>query len=72
VNLIEIDDVLFILQFESDRTASLKEMLSISRKDELDNYSFFLIPRDISQAVVGIPTVRHSRMLRLVTNFVHA
>ncbi|CAF3370246.1 unnamed protein product [Rotaria socialis] len=44
MNLIEIDDVFSILQFESDRTLPLKEILGISVKNKQDNYSFFIMP----------------------------
>ncbi|CAF4042962.1 unnamed protein product, partial [Rotaria magnacalcarata] len=44
MNLIEIDDVFPILQFESDRTVPLKEILGISVKSKQDNYSFFIMP----------------------------
>lgn len=44
VNLVEIDDVFSILQFESDQTTSLKELVRVSGKNELGNYVFFVMP----------------------------
>jgi hypothetical protein len=43
MTLIEINDPFFILQFESDRTTSIKEALGISCTDEHGNYSFFVM-----------------------------
>ncbi|CAF4850214.1 unnamed protein product, partial [Rotaria sp. Silwood1] len=44
MDLIEVDDVFSILQIESDQTASIKEVLGIPGKDNLGNYSFFIMP----------------------------
>jgi hypothetical protein len=43
-DLLEIDDVFSILQIESDRTTSLKEVLGVSGENQLGNYSFFVMP----------------------------
>lgn len=44
MNLIEINDPFFVLQFESNRTTSIKESLGISCTDEYGHYSFFVMP----------------------------
>lgn len=44
IDLIEINDPFFILQFESNQTKSIKEMLGISYTDEHGKYSFFVMP----------------------------
>ncbi|CAF4734806.1 unnamed protein product, partial [Rotaria sp. Silwood2] len=44
VDLLDIDDVFFILQFESDRTTSLKEILGVPVKNKNNSYSFFVMP----------------------------
>jgi hypothetical protein len=44
MSLIETNDPFSILQFESDRTMSIKEALGISCTDEHGNYSFFVMP----------------------------
>ncbi|CAF2973604.1 unnamed protein product [Rotaria sp. Silwood2] len=44
VDLLNIDDVFFILQFESDRTTSLKEILGFPVKNKNNSYSFFVMP----------------------------
>ena len=44
MNLLEVDDIFSILNFESDRTAALKEKLGLPCKDEFGNYSFFVMP----------------------------
>lgn len=44
MSLIEIDDPFFILQFESDRTKPMKELLGIPCTDEHGNSSFFVMP----------------------------
>ena len=44
IDLIEIDDVSSILQFESDRTISLKEILGVSVQGKTNDYSFFVMP----------------------------
>ena len=44
LDLLEIDDVFSILQFESIQTVSLKELIWISSRDELGNYLFFVLP----------------------------
>ncbi|CAF3114935.1 unnamed protein product [Rotaria socialis] len=44
MDLIEVDDVFSILQIESDQTTTIKEFLGIPSKDNLSNYSFFIMP----------------------------
>ncbi|CAM4783358.1 unnamed protein product [Rotaria magnacalcarata] len=44
MDLLEINDVFSILQMESDRTVALKELLGVSGKDQVGNYSFFVMP----------------------------
>ncbi|CAF1408727.1 unnamed protein product [Adineta steineri] len=44
MDLLEVDDVFSILQFESDQTATLKQILGVPCKDEVGNYSFFIMP----------------------------
>lgn len=44
VDLVQVDDVFLILQFESEQTAKLKEVLGIPNKDHLGKYSFFVLP----------------------------
>ena len=44
VNLLEIDDVFSILQFESNQTTLLKEILGVSGRNESGCYSFFVFP----------------------------
>ena len=44
IDLIDIDDVFSILQFELDRTISLKEILDVSARDKTNGYSFFVMP----------------------------
>ena len=44
MSLIEISDPFFVLQFESNRTISIKESLGISCTDENGHYSFFVMP----------------------------
>lgn len=44
INLLGIDDVFSILQFESARTVSLKEILGVPVKNANNNYSFFVMP----------------------------
>ncbi|CAF1587959.1 unnamed protein product [Adineta steineri] len=44
MDLLEVDDIFSILQFESDQTATLKQILGVPCKDENGNYSFFIMP----------------------------
>ncbi|CAF2168973.1 unnamed protein product [Rotaria magnacalcarata] len=44
MNLLEVDDIFSILNFESDRTAALKEKLGLPCKDKFGNDSFFVMP----------------------------
>lgn len=44
MNLIDVNDVFFVLQFESNRTTSIKENLGISSIDDYGRYSFFVFP----------------------------
>lgn len=44
MNLLEVDDIFSILNFESDRTTALKEKLGVPGKDEFGHYSFFVMP----------------------------
>jgi hypothetical protein len=44
LGLIEVDDIFLILQFESDKTSVVKEVLGIPGKDQQGNYSFFVMP----------------------------
>ncbi|CAF0919561.1 unnamed protein product [Adineta ricciae] len=44
MSLLEVDDVFSILQFESERTATLKQTLGFPCKDKLGDYSFFVMP----------------------------
>ena len=43
-DLVQVDDVFLILQFESEQTAKVKEVLGIPNKDHLGKYSFFVLP----------------------------
>jgi hypothetical protein len=75
MSLIETNDPFFILQFESDRTTSIKEALGISCTDEHGNYSFFVMPgirlklekliRSLHELIT--PTTRSSSLLKSLT-----
>jgi hypothetical protein len=43
-DLLEIDDVFSILQIESDRTTSLKEILGVPINNQSGSYSFYVMP----------------------------
>ena len=43
-DLVQVDDVFLILQFGSEQTAKVKEVLGIPNKDHLGKYSFFVLP----------------------------
>lgn len=44
MDLLEVDDVFLILQIESNQTTSLKEILGIPNRNQLGEYSFYVLP----------------------------